>query len=169
MTLHLSFLGYPIGAGMVWGAQRWDQITELVNEVPKSVRGMITSPHSASFIRGLVKTYKLSPEKVPLIAYAVLQVALGEKTLAQLSSVLSTEVPLPNDKAQKIAKEIEEDLFAPIMSELTEYLERKKSGIETASKKISSSSASLGVNNVLNLKDQRKAPTPPPMLGRGQK
>jgi hypothetical protein len=166
MNPNLRLFDYPIGAGMTRGARRWDQISTLVNKLPKSVRDMLASPQSASFIRGLTKAYKLSQEQGQTIAYAVLQVALGEKTVAQLSSVLSTEIPLPNDKAQKIAKEIEGDLFVPIMPELIKYLERKKSGVETASEKTISSSASLGVKNVLNLKDQKKAPPPPPMPGK---
>ena len=163
MNPSLSSLGYPIGAGMTRGEKRWEEISELMNEVPKAVRNMIASPYTASSIRGLVKTYMLPPEKRQVIAYAVLQVALGEKTIAQLSSILSTEIPLPNDKAQNMAKELEEDLLAPIMPEIAKYLKRKNSGINVAPKGTTSSNPPLGVNNVLNLKDQKRISAPPPM------
>lgn len=131
MNPNLRFLDYPISAGMTHGARRWDRICDLLEEMPKSIRDMLASAHSASFIRGLYKLYKLPPEQGQTIAYAVLQVALGEKTLAQLSGRLAAKLPLPEDSAQKMAAEIEQDLMRPVRKDLERYWQRRPSSQPT--------------------------------------
>lgn len=152
MPRSLSFETYPIGAGMAQPIERWDEICELVNLIPRSARNMISSPRTAAFIRGIAKTHNLQTEQGPSIAYAVLQVVLGEKTLAQLSSLLSSDLKIANDKAQAIASEIEKELFAPIMLEYNKFMQ---------SRKAQPKQSLGGAMNVLNLKTTSKPSTSP--------
>ena len=153
----------PFGSMLTRDSNEQKQLLETSFTVPKRIKVLLTSSGTGAYLRGLTKNYRVLAENTPRVAFNVLQIAIGEKTVAQLPSLLSTELELPNDKAQQMAKEIEEDLLAPIMPELTKYLARKKSGVETAAEKTGKASSSLGVNNVLNLKDRKKAPSPPPM------
>jgi hypothetical protein len=139
-------------------------------KLPQQVIEMLASPKTGAYIRGLAKNHHISPERCPVIAFSIFQVSTGEKNFAQLSALLSTELKIPNDKAQKLATEIEKELFAPISLELNRYLAKKKLSDRSIGNKIStspsaSSSApkkeSDGMNNILNLKEQKKPPQPP--------
>jgi len=164
MNTEARWRTFPIGAGMAEGPERWAEITELVDQTPRSILDMLAAPRTASFIRGLVKTYKLPPEKGQFIAYSVLQVALGEKVLTQLSSVLAAEAQLGQDVAKRMADEIEKDLFEPIGEVLTNYLaDRLKSA--PVRRREGSAETSVDTNNVLDLTQGKKPPAPPPMPG----
>lgn len=110
---NLIFLTFPIGSVVAYGVDRWPQLSRTVEATPRAVRDMISSQHTAAFLRGLGKTSGLPVTRVPRIAWAVLQVAIGEKTLAQLPSLLSTSLQLANDKAQAMANEIEKRTVCP--------------------------------------------------------
>lgn len=127
----------------------------------RSVRDMITSSKSGAFIRGLTKTYNVPLEQAPRIALMILQIALGEKSLPQLTNLLSVELQIPNTMAQKMAGEIEQELFAPIMLELNQYLTQQQKPA-TAPQQPSNLSAG-GARNVLDLKNKPQPPTPPPI------
>jgi len=94
MNPNLKFLDYPISSGMAHGPERWAEITEVVEGTPRPILDMLAAPRTASFIRGLIKTYKLPPERGQFIAYAVLRVALGEKALTELSSAMLLPVSI---------------------------------------------------------------------------
>lgn len=158
----------PFGSMLTRDSIEQKQLLEASFTVPKRIKAMLISTETGAYLRGIIKSYYVPEEKAAQAAFGILQIVLGEKTLAQLPSLLSTELKLSNDKAQKMAQELEEDLLAPIMPELTKYLAEKKSDIEAAAGGAGASSSSLGVNNVLNLKDQKKTPAPPPMPGRGR-
>jgi len=150
---------YPIGAGMAQPPERWQEIFTLADTAPKSVRDMIGSPHTAAFLRGLVKVYNLTTTQALPIAYAVLRVAIGEKTLAQLASMLSTDLKIANDKAQQMAQEIERELFVPIMLDYNKFIQ---------SNKLQPARPLGGAQNVINLKQFPKppfAPKPPQSKG----
>lgn len=149
----LSTDAYPIGAGMAQPPERWDEICELVNNTPKTIRTMLGSPHTAAFIRGLVKIHNLPLSQGLPIAYAVLQVALGEKTLAQLAGMLSSDLQIANDKAQTMAQDIERELFVPMMLEYNQFIQTKKMRLTRSTG---------GARNILDLKSQSlPRPTPP--------
>lgn len=138
--------------------QQQDVYLEKFFRVPKNTKKIITSTNTGSYIRGLVKTHKLQPEQAPQIAFAVLRVAVGEIALPKLATVLSSELKLANDKAQKIATEIEKDLFAPVALELNEYLAKQKQSQGAGQTK---RAQDAGASNVLNLKNTPKPPRPP--------
>lgn len=152
MTGFDLFESTPTGSlGTIPERDRGRFIDKLM-DLPPKVFEVLNLPRTGSYLRGLVKNYRLSEEKSAVVAFAVLRVAIGEKTLAQLASLLSTELKLPNDKAQKMAKEIEKDLFGPVMKELEEYWQKKGDKPEDK-----------GARNILDLKQEKKPPAPPPM------
>ncbi len=133
--------------------QRLPYISYLV-AMPESVHNLVASARTGAFLQGLSKTNNIPIEKTPQIAFIILRIAVGEKNLAQLGSILSTELQIPNDKAQAMAKEIEKELFAPIALELNQYLSQKR---QSAPKPLG------GARNVLDLKNNAPPPPPPPI------
>jgi hypothetical protein len=152
----LEYRSTPIGSLMDIPKDTSEKYFTFIFLTPSNIQSLLISARTGAFIRGLAKTYNIPIEKAPKIAFAVLQIALGEKTLAQLGSLLSTELPAPNDVAQKIANEIEKELFAPIALELNQYLAKKKQAT-LASRPMG------GASNVLNLKNTPQPPPPPPI------
>jgi hypothetical protein len=132
---------------------------ENISQLPRMTSAMIYSLNTGAFLRGLAKSYGLPEEKSSIIAFAVVQVAVNEISFTQLPSMLSTKLPLPNDKAQKMAREIEQDLFGPVRQELEAHwaTEKKEKPAAQAQAKAEES----GVNNVLNLKKESQPPVPP--------
>lgn len=156
----------PVGSLVTLPAARRRYYIDRVLSLPRTVRDMLFSPRTGAFTRGLAKGYGLPEKKSSRLALATLRIAVGEKTLAQLPSVLSTELRLANDQAQKMAQEIEEGLFKPVVNELNVYLEKKRG---VGDRPITQSGGVRGVRNVLDLKNQKgKRLQPPPMpKGRG--
>ncbi|MFH1353860.1 MAG: hypothetical protein ABIH36_01105 [bacterium] len=149
----------PLGSVLTRPPLEQDQLIEKSFTLPRPVKSLFNAERTGAYIIGLAKAYRLSTDQAHSIALMILTVGLGEKTLAQLASLLSTELKLSNDKAQKMAREIEEDLFGPVMKELEEYWQRQKSGPPAPE----ASAGETGARNVLNLKEQKKPPAPPPM------
>lgn len=129
---------------------------ESLQRVPIKLREFLGSPRTGAYIRGLTKTFDVPLEKAPTIAFAVLRVAVGEKPLGQLGGILSAELPLPNDKAQKIAQEIEKELFGPVMLEFNKYLAGRRASKPGVLQKIQ-----VPPQNVLNLKTPSSPPSSP--------
>src|SRR3989344_6061400 len=99
---------------------------DIVQNLPLSLRGMTASTETASYIKGLSRTYDIPEEKQPSIAFAILELSIGKKTFDQIPAVFSTELGLSPDKAQKMASEIEKDIFGPVKRELDEFLQGQK-------------------------------------------
>lgn len=156
----LIFQSVPVGALQSLPADERLEYLETIYSLPKSVLELISSPRTGAYVQGVAKTYNLPLEVSPQISLAILKIAVGKSPLAQLGALLSSELKIANDVAQKMAAELEHDLFAPVAVELSAYLEAKKRG-RAASAAATASQA--GASNVLNLKDGEKRPTPPPL------
>lgn len=142
----MSFEATPFGSlGTISRDERRRYLTQL-GKLPTHIKDVVYNLGTASFLRGLTKQLKMPVDQAPQLAFAVLRVAVGEIELAKLGATLSSELKLPNDKAQAIAKEIEKELFTPVMMELNEWLERQKK--QQAGQKTSNP----GVSNVIDLK-----------------
>ncbi len=157
------FIAKPLGSLLTRPPLEQDRLIEKSFTFPRSVKSLLTAERTGAYIIGLAKAYKLSISQAHSIAFMVLTVGLGEKKLAQLPSLLSTELRLPNDAAQKMAREIEEDLFGPVRKELEEYW-RKNPPSSRQSGTLARQGSEGGVRNVLNLKEQKRPPVPPPMM-----
>lgn len=159
----------PLGSVLTRPLIEQDRLVERSFTLPRSVKNLFVSERTGAYIIGLAKAYELSTDHAPVIAFIVLRVGFGDKTLAHLPSLLSTELKLPNDKAQAMAREIEEDLFGPVRKELEEYWRKSKVGTPPFAKATGGESArqgqagDAGARNVLNLKEQKQPPMPPPM------
>jgi len=131
---------------------------EEIEQLPPAVMKVMSAAETGAYIRGLIKSAGLPAEKTAPVAFNVLRVALGRKTLEQLPSLISTEAGLPNDKAQKMAREIEEDLLGPVKEELTKFWAQQKN---KPAREAGTRAEEAGARNVLNLKESPKPPTPP--------
>lgn len=155
-----DFISIPFEALIKRPEAEEAQYIEQLSQLPKNVRAIVTSARTGSFLRGVLKTNDLlSLDNSVALSMIVIEICFGKKTLAQLPSMLSTDLRLANDKAQKMASEIERDLFAPIILEYNEFLanKRKQTGSTTAS------AQSSGAHNVLDLKNNSTPPAPPPI------
>jgi hypothetical protein len=143
-----TFTAIPVGSLTLIDDINRDQYIAQFYKLPASTIAMTSSPQTGAYLRGLVKVYSLPLENSSMLAWSVLRVAVGEITLAQLPSVISTELKVANDKAQAIATDIEKELFAPIMLEYNQSLRSSKAAASP------SLQPSAGAQNVLDLKQQ---------------
>jgi len=150
----------PVGSLLTLPQQESDPYFNEIAAMPVKLKTLMTSVNTGAFTRGLAKSYGLPEDKSSIIALGVLRVAVGEKKLEDLSSLLAAEVPLPLNTARKMAAEIEKDLFEPVGDELEQYWQEKK---ETRVPLKTDN-----VSNVLDLKKEKKVPPPPPMPGNQQ-
>lgn len=148
----------PFGSILTRPIDEQATLLEMVFSLPTNTRMMVTSPKTSAYVRGLARAHQLSINQAWQMAFDILIVTLGIKSLAQLPSLLSTDLQLSNEKAQALAKEIEQDLFTPIILELNNYLSRIKSQRAQKAEQIA---RQAGARNVLNLKSQTNIPQPP--------
>lgn len=133
-------------------------------ETPTALRKLLFTRRTGAYLTGMAKHHRLDPNQTPIIAFIVLRVGLGEIHMAQLSSALSSELKLPNDRAQAIARELEKDLFAPVAMDLSQAQQLKQ---DQQANESETRAQQAGARNVLNLKRQtpaaatRRPPTPP--------
>lgn len=147
----------PIGSLLIRErAEELQYINELPN-LPPGLSRIVLSPKTGSFIKGLGKTHNLIQETIPHLAFLVLQVCFGEKTTVDLPNEVALIASISKEKAQLVAQEIERELFAPVMLELNEYAQKKKSVT------LPTVPHESGAPNVLDLKSQRPVPPPPPI------
>lgn len=121
-----SFYVMPVGSIYSRPEQASVGYLDIIEELPIAIKGMISSVETVSYIKGLSRAYDTSEEGQAAIAFAILEITIGKKTTTQLSAILSTELKLPNNKAQKMALEIEHDIFGPIKRELDMFLQQQK-------------------------------------------
>lgn len=153
----------PIGS-ILLGPEEDDGITlRTTQEIPVKIKNLLSAMQTGAYIRGIAKEFQLPDETASRLAYTVLRIGIGKITLAAFASTLSTELKLPNDKAQKMAAEIQKDLFDPIMPELNAYLAKKKqeaTGIMQHGRENVEREAG-GAKNVLDLRTVPQPPKPP--------
>ncbi len=153
-----------------------------LEQLPEGLKSLLVTPRTGAFVIGLLRENSIPVENINIILYLIVQVAFGRKRLADLRQLLVNENIQP-DKAQAITTTLERDLFAPVMRELGEVQKRTERP-PAAAKAMSVGPRSAGggapplikgeksnlqrpelkgVPNVLDLKEQRKPPVPPPI------
>jgi hypothetical protein len=155
-----SFHTMPIGSIYARENISTMDYLDIAQSLPDDVKGMLASVSTASYLRGLARSYDITEGKIPSIAFAVLEISIGKKTFAQLPAILSTELKLPNDKAQTMAAEIEKDVFASIRSKLDSFLRDQKVKSTSVTSKIPPTTIKARpIQNVLNLKELPPKPS----------
>lgn len=154
---------------------------QLLFQVPEKVRTLIFARETPSFIKGLLRSYDVPGSNIDAVSLSIIRVFVGEKSLAQLPAILSTELKLPNDKAQKMAAEIEKDVFWPVKVELDEFLRQQKAKAGSIAGKLSATPQTPSrspsyegektrpaprIQNVLNLKEINAPKRPTALPGR---
>ena len=127
-----AYKSLPIGSLVTRNEEEEAVYLKELVELPPGLVNLIMSSKTSGYIRGITKATNLPLDSAPVIAFVVLRVVFGKISLAQLGATLSTELKLPNDVAQAMAKDIEEELFGPVMMELDQYLKSKQSGGQQA-------------------------------------
>lgn len=156
----LGFTTIPANSFLIIPEEARASYIQAIIPLHAKIRDVLYSTDTGAFVRGTAKTYTLAPEDAPKIAFAILEIAIGKKTFAQLPAVLSSELQLPMDKAQKMAGEIEKDLFGPVRNELNAFLQSQKSGV-TSPNKIPPTKPMANMRNVLDLKEITPKPKQP--------
>lgn len=150
-----SFENTPFGSlTTVESGQRFQYLSRL-GKLPTSLKDIVFNLTTGAFLRGLTKQHNVSLDQVSPLAFVVLRVILGDVELAKLGAVLSAELKLPNDKAQAVAKEIEKELFAPVMLELNQFLEQQKKAASAGA-----SASQAGTQNIIDLKHKSQSTEP---------
>jgi hypothetical protein len=146
--VYTDWLWNLLGAMAVLDDVRRAQLREKFSKTTGGVRKLVLSQESIPFLRGLARTHNVPDDKVPKLALGVLYVALGEWPLSNLAAGLSSTMGIPNDVAQKVAAEIEKELFAPIMLEFNKFLEKQRQP------KAEEKAKQAGATNVIDLKNK---------------
>ncbi len=150
--------------------ERLPYITKLVG-APENIQKFLTNPSTGAYIRGLAKTYNLSTDQTSRVAFIVLKIGIGEEPLAKLGPLLSSELQIPNDKAQQIAQEIERDLLEPVRDDIMNIArQQRQTQTGIASHGAEQIKRQLGnPQNILDLKNQPQPPQPPPIINKPYK
>lgn len=135
---------------------------------PTKIKSIFFAPETTSYVVGFLKSHDISLDYINILSLSIVRILAGDKSFVQLPGMLATELKLPNDKAQKMAAEIEKDLFGPVRQELDEFIRKQKvkggsmvnksSGASPISKPhptspFDRSSGLRGARNLLNLKE----------------
>ena len=159
----LIFNSIPTNSIMILRAEERSRYIQSVSFLPRSLQNAAGDAKTGAYIQGVAKAHDLSQDSAPKIALIVLRVYLGEIPLAKLATSLSSNIVVPNDKSEKMAKELEHDLFAPVAIELNQFVATRKKEAEQVANKATGNPAAAGATNVLDLKNKPKPPTPPPV------
>ena len=150
-----SFKNIPIGSILALPETETPEILAMVKRLPQFLRQIVLSPKTGAFVRGLARTYNITPENQVIIAQAILFVAVQKISLSALQEFIVKNISLENSQAQNIATEIERELFTPLALEFGQFV-KKNQGDNTAPLN--------NLPNVLDLKNQPpKLPSPPPI------
>jgi hypothetical protein len=145
-----TFMTTPFGGMLTLPEVKQNELLELFFQTPASVRKVLASSRTGAYLRGVTKTFNLSLDVTPRLALTVFRIGVGLLPLPQLASVLASDLSVAPQVAQKIALELERELFAPIMLDLSRA---KPSNRPTNT---------FGARNVLDLKkDNPPYPLPP--------
>lgn len=153
-----AYVSVPIGSLIRRTREEEARYFAEYDTLPEELKQLIKSPKTGAFVRGLLRNYQITVPAAATLAFRILQICFGEKSLMQLPSMLSMDLKLANDKAQKMAAEIERDLLAPVALELNQFLNQKRN---QAVLRAGQQAKEAGATNVLNLKVQTR-PLPPP-------
>lgn len=141
----------PIGSLLILSEEEAQSALEAARSLPPNLKALIISEKSGAYIRGLVRAGGLPPQAAQRLALIILRIVIGELSLPQLSSLIASDFRVGQDVAQAMAKDIEKELFGPVMMELNQYLEAKQSGQQQASPSQPSTPDSP---NLLDLRDK---------------
>lgn len=177
MSLNL-FMSTPAGSlAKVSEENKRNAYVQRMFTLPKQVRDTATSVKVAAYLRGLTKSHNLPEDASITIAFIILQGLIGERMLAQMPMQLSSDLGIANDKAQRIAQEIERDIFAPISLQLNQFLATQRQQKNSVTGSITAtppaprqpnqnarfSRTPASPPNILNLKNNPRPPSPPPI------
>lgn len=139
-----------------------DYYIKEMNCLPDAIFRVMNSPNTGAFLHGLAgKAGNNEPQQAAILGFTVLQVSIGEVPLAQLAGAISTNLKLPNDKAQKLANEIEKEIFLPISGELQEYVAKQRQSKTSIRDKLDQGQPSSQTDRPQNLIDLKKDPKEP--------
>ncbi len=124
----------PIGSISFLSEQDIAKSVAIFNKTPEKLRDFLSSSTTGMYIAGTGKKYKI-PDIAPIISQQIFFTVTGSQPVMNLSKNLAENLHLDLDTALKIAGEIDQDLFAPIQSDLDAFWAQQsstKSPISTA-------------------------------------
>lgn len=144
-----TFKTLPAGSILLLPEAERLTVLNRIQKLSPVLKNLIESPRTGAYIRGLARNYDLTLDKAQKLALIILRICLGELPLQQLSSILVQELELLSDIAGKMAKEIEQELFSPLMMELNKQVRSQETPKQPMTRQ-----ADSGLKNVINLKEK---------------
>jgi hypothetical protein len=160
----LIFKSIPINSYPNNDSDKKLEIIQKTLELPQTTQDLMFSPATGSYIRGVAKNNLANLKLAPKLAWLILRITLGKVVFPELPSTLKQEFNLEGQKAEELAKNIEKDLFAPVALEWNEWLQ-KQASVKQQPKKAETTenkNKNQGVQNVVNLKDDKSSVIPKP-------
>ena len=140
-----DYKSVPIGSLLTLEKEKQEQLRELFFNVPDKVRGMLAANKTGSFLVGSLRSYNVPLSYAPKVALLVFMIGVGIKSLQNVASELKS-IGIPQDAANNLSREIEQELFAPVALEYNQYVKLMSQKQTPAS----------GMHNVLDLKAQEQ-------------
>jgi hypothetical protein len=107
---------------------------ENILSLPENAQNILLSDSTGAYIQGLAKSNRIASENASKIGLAILEVIIKKKEISDLSTIFSKELGLSIDTALQIASEIDQDLFAPIQSELDAFRAQQSAPVVSPAK-----------------------------------
>src|SRR5688500_15764332 len=115
------YMSTPAGARLLAPGGERSSYTNERDNLPPSLRNLVTNHRSGAYLRGLGKAFSLSPDQVSQLAFIVLQVCVGKQEFKNMSAVIQQELGVSGAQANNMAADIEKELLAPVRKDLDEF------------------------------------------------
>ena len=140
--------------------------------LPENLRELLTSPRTGAFLFGLMREKNVPISRFDRVMLSVIKVVFGDVGFSDLPFDLE-KAGITKDIGSNMSLEIEKDLFAPVVMELGK-VQKQAERPAGKSENTTSPSPSLsrrgdqrpehsGMSNVLDLKEKKYPPAPPPI------
>ncbi len=169
----LSFSTVPANSVSILPEEARYRYLQKTIQLPEKVREIMFSDETGAYVRGLGSSYDINVDLVPKIALTILKIAIGEHTPSELTKIISQELELSLESAQKMALEIEHDIFQVVRPELGRALRQHAVSGDFQKNKLPKTTSSPSIvppnvknyssrpQNMLNLKELAGKPSQP--------
>ena len=101
------------------------QLQEIYLTLPQDLKEAIFSVENAEKIYQIAQKHQVPKEKISQLASVIGHILLSVLAMEKFISSLELNLDIERDKAQKIADEIKQELFQPVINSLTKIQKEK--------------------------------------------
>lgn len=95
-----------------------EKINEAYKKLPEEMKAILVSDETSEFVMNLGKKYQLHVDQTGALSNAIILIMVGLMRPNEFIPAVAKNLNIETDKAQQIAKEINDQIFAPIRESL---------------------------------------------------